>query len=53
MRFKIVIDNQTRIFDCKEPLTLEALTSYVNKFFPHFSSFSFYYMDEDGDQIIL
>lgn len=32
---------------------MEALTSYVTKLYPHLSSFSFYYIDEEGDQIIL
>ncbi len=53
MLFKIVLDKQIRIFDCKETLTLEALTSYVKKSFPHLGPFSFYYVDEDRDHIIL
>ena len=53
MLFKIVLDKQIRIFDCKETLTLEALTSYVKKSFPHLGTKTFYYVDEDGDHIIL
>lgn len=45
MHFKIVVDNQIRIFDCKETLTLEALNAYVRKAFPKLRSFSFYYID--------
>jgi len=47
------VDDQIRLFDCKEELTIEALNAYVKKAFPHLTSISFYYIDEDGDQIIL
>ena len=53
MLYKIVLDNQIRVFDCKEELTLEALVHYVKKTFPGLTAFSFYYIDEDGDQITL
>lgn len=45
MLYKIVLDNQIRIFDCKEELTLEALIHYVKKTFPELPIFSFYYID--------
>ena len=45
MLYKIVLDNQIRIFDCKGELTLEALIHYVKKTFPELPVFSFYYID--------
>lgn len=53
MLFKIVVNKQTRVFDCKEELTIEALRDFVRKSFPKMASFSFYYIDDDQDYITL
>ena len=53
MLYKIVVDSQIRLFDCKEALTLEALKAFVEKTFPKLGPCSFYYIDEDEDQIML
>ncbi len=53
MLLKIVLDNQIRLFDCKDTLTLEGLHNFIKKAFPHLANYSLYYFDEENDQIIL
>lgn len=53
MLLKIVLNNQIRLFDCKETLTLEGLHDFIKKAFPHLANYSLYYFDDENDQIIL
>jgi len=53
MLYKLVVNKQIRMLDTKEPLTLEALNSFVHNHFPHLKRFSFYYIDEEEDHINL
>ena len=53
MLYKIVVGSQIRLFDCKDPLSLELLSTFITKNFPKLTKFSLYYIDEDGDHITL
>ena len=53
MLFKIVLEKQIRVFDCKETPSLELIHIFIRKAFPHLKKYSLYYLDEDQDQISL
>lgn len=53
MLFKIVLEKQIRVFDCKETPSLELIHIFIHKTFPHLKKYSLYYLDEDHDQISL
>ena len=53
MLYKIVFGTQIRILDCKDTLTLETLREFVHKSYPKLEKYYFYYIDEEGDEIVL
>ena len=53
MLYKIVFGTQIRILDSKDTLTLETLREFVHKSYPKLEKYYFYYIDEEGDEIVL
>lgn len=53
MLIKIVLDTQIKLFDCKQTLTLELIHGFVRSNFSKLKNYTLYYLDNDGDQIIL
>ncbi len=53
MLFKIVLQKQIRVFDCREEPSLIAIHFFIRKSFPALNNYTLYYLDEDQDQISL
>lgn len=53
MLFKIVLEKQIRVFDCKETPTIKLIHAFIAKTFSQIKGYAIYYLDEDNDHIVL
>jgi hypothetical protein len=53
MLFKIVLEKQIRVFDCKEKPSIALIHAFILKTFPRLKAYAIHYLDEDNDQIVL
>ena len=53
MIIKVVCGEQIRLLESKDKLTLTVLKHFVEGAFPTMKSYYFYYIDQEGDEIVM